>query len=396
MMQSQPVSCNTLANLASVAPSSLRSGDPSAIRQVRDMVEKQASQDNVDDVTRMHLLSLFDKSVAASRESVTARKIADQYTIDSSQQTEKSTSSSSMTTHHSKTGSHESTTTTTKKTTTARTPAIDPADAMSLGAHDNLRDLVEFGRTASAGPIGAEAEAVGWLLATDRFVQAQELPTGLKVLAAEPLFDTFLGVSAPSSAAKGTATKSVWSQYLGRAAQSARTLGPMMGGVGGGPDSTGSHTSTNSHTGTSSKSSSSTRSGTSSTAQDQANAQVVLGAAEQQMDQVASRLSPSELKIALSGYVQQLRSGIGIGGGPTHGIPASPHGSDTMPSGGTTTPGGWGTSSGSTRPGSGMMGPSYGNPSSTPPKPSPGTDVAPGSTPGTGSSPSGSPNAPVR
>src|SRR5690606_6031531 len=104
---------------------------------------------------------------------------------------------------------------------------IEPSDLASLSARDSLNDLLLFARASGSGALATEAEALAWVLATDRFLQVESLAPPLRVFASEPLFESMLGVPTPQQAQAlevNRVTRQVWNQYLETAVQAAEMM----------------------------------------------------------------------------------------------------------------------------------------------------------------------------
>ena len=86
--------CAAIAQLAAVAPTDLQRADEGAVKAVRDVIEKRAEFERLDDTMKMQVLALFDKGEAAAREAVQARVIADRYAMAGAQRTERRTGGS--------------------------------------------------------------------------------------------------------------------------------------------------------------------------------------------------------------------------------------------------------------------------------------------------------------
>jgi hypothetical protein len=375
---SSAAACGTVASEANVSPQALRIGDTTALQTVRDHVEQGAKGANLSDDTKNQLLTLYDRGTAAARESNAAMQVAVRYMLGTSQVSGMGGGPTGTTS-----AAPPPPRPTSRRAQMNAVPRITPAEADALRAHDKLRDLSQFAHSTSAGPMANEADALAWLLSAERFMQTPQLPTRLKVLAAEPLFDTQLGVPTPS-AAQGEVAKipnSLWSQYLDSGAKAVRESGATSmqapgGGYGGGPtgSSTGGATtgatSPTNHAGTRNRSSQ----------KDLANWREVTSYVEQRMDAVAQRIPPSDLRQALNSYADEIRTEA-IGGGP--GRPPSGGQMQMPPSGG-----------GMTAPPSGgtQMAPPSGGTQMAPPSGTPRTTPPPsGTTPGHGGTAPGAP-----
>jgi hypothetical protein len=182
---STPARCDYVARAVNADPASISSGDPASIAAVRKAVERRLSTEGASSDTMIKSLALFDKGVAAAKEARAAQ------------------------------------------------------DALSSGddrvrAHSALDDIYKFGRMHDATPAAAEAQAIAWVIATDRFLDVASLPTAQKSLAAEPLFTGILMVHPPTPQAGHEAA--AWRSYASAAARAAGSRARASGkAVGGGP-----------------------------------------------------------------------------------------------------------------------------------------------------------------
>jgi hypothetical protein len=182
---STPARCDYVARAVNADSASISRGDPAAIVSVRKAVERRLSTEKASSDTSINSLALFDKGVAAAKEARAAQ------------------------------------------------------DALSSGddrvrAHTALDDLYRFGRMHDSTPVAAEAQAIAWVIATDRFLDVASLPTAQKSLAAEPLFTGILMVHPP--APKAGYEAAAWRNYAASAARAAGSRTHASGkAVGGGP-----------------------------------------------------------------------------------------------------------------------------------------------------------------
>ena len=197
--------CKTAAAAASVPVATLRDGDALAIQELRIALERRIIREEFDDVTRLHILATFDKTLAAAREAWKARDLADA--------TEKQVASADK--------AH-------------RTPLrLDAREGDLLRSREKLHALLEFAQLSDAGTLAAEAEAAAWILGTDRFLLADELPDPLRPLTAEPLLAGLMDVAPPNDAAGSPSRvpQRAWGDYLRLAAGSVPMLqGTAIGG----------------------------------------------------------------------------------------------------------------------------------------------------------------------
>lgn len=338
--------CGPVARAVGISPMQLRTLEEPAVRSVREAIEKRAGEERLDDAMRTSVLAMYDKSMGAAREAMRARQVADRYTMMGAERTER--------TMPSRGGPSAA-----RGATRAPTePTIDADDARSLAAHDRLRDLVQFARTADAGPLATEAEAVGWITAADRFLRVESLPQRMRVLAAEPLLDGMLGVSPPTGAddpAKMPPT--AWSSYLDAAS---RSLGLAGTGPSGSIGPAAGH-GEKARAGDDKKTGKPDKAGKPGHAapgkgaaapkgarrDDQTALRDVMAAVAQRMDGVSHRMPASELRSTLDGLAARMRGADGgVGGGLQNPRGAAPPsrprstGDDVpMPPGGATSPG---------------------------------------------------------
>ena len=167
--------CEYVARAVNLDPSTIASGDPATIATVRKVVERRLATDSASPEATNHALALFDKGVAAAKEARVAEN--------------------------------------------AQSTGGD-----QFRAHSALGDLYKFGQSQGTSPIGTEAQALAWIIATDRFLDVESLPADQKALAAEPLFTAILMVPPPAAQAGREAP--AWKNYLSTAARSA---GPATG-----------------------------------------------------------------------------------------------------------------------------------------------------------------------
>lgn len=353
--------CSGFAGILGVPVQALRVGDRSASNEIRNTIDKLAQNQNLSPSMRDQLLSFFDKGMAAARERSEAQGIVSRLSgaMGGGPRTTPSGSATTSAPGASTGGSmgHAA----------AGTGSVSSSDADALRAHDSLRDLVQFAHGSNAGSLASEAEGLAWLIAAQRFMSTAQLPPKLKVLAAEPLFDTLLGVPAPA-AAKGNPQKfsnRLWSQYLSAASRAAREGGTAgAAGVGGVPPATGAG-----DTGaTSGATGRAARGGA-----EMNDWRQIVGLLQQRIDTFAQQIPPSDLRQTMAMYAQELRAAA-VGGGPAmrpgnnmqnptnpmnpmnHNAPKSAPHSGQQPGGGASSPGG-GTSApsggGSSQPGGG-------------------------------------------
>jgi len=307
--------CNALApNLSAEQFSQL---DHASVTEVREAIERRAVEERLDDVARMQMLGLFDRGIEAEREAMEALQVGDRFSIVGAMPTTSSAPPSRRI--HAE---------------------IEPSDLATLSARDSLNDLLLFARASGSGALATEAEALAWVLATDRFLQTESLAPPLRVFAAEPLFESMLGVPTPQQAQSLDAnrvTRQVWNQYLetavqavemmpspGRAQQQqpqgmaptpeqARPMSPMMrprGPIGGGRDEA-------------------MPGGPAMSQEEQEKMKRIVDRVSQRMDALSRRMPASDLRMTLDSYAAELRSlPIGIGGGPEE----SPQREQPMPS----------------------------------------------------------------
>lgn len=276
--------------------------DHASVSEVRQAIERRAAEERLDDVTRMQMLGLFDRGIEAERETLEALEVGDRYSIVGAMPTT-SDAPPSRRIHG----------------------EIEPSDLATLSAHDSLNDLLLFARASGSGALATEAEALAWVLATDRFLQVESLAPPLRVFAAAPLFEAMLGVPTPQQAQSLDAsriTRQVWDQFLetavkavemmprpgrqqqpGMAPEQARpmTSSPMvrqrppigggrMEGMPGGP---------------------------AMSQEEERKMKLIIDRVSERMDALSRRMPASDLRMTLDSYAAELRSlPLGVGGGP--------------------------------------------------------------------------------
>lgn len=365
--------CGSLA--PNVSASDFRQLDETAVRAVRDQIERRASEERLDDTMRMHLLALYDRGIAAEREALAGEKIGDQYAVAGAQRTAGQRPRTQVTGREGRA----------MGAGLRQQQAVPQADLAALSSHDRLRDLLQFARTSDAGALGSEAEGLAWVLGADRFVQVEVLPPRLKPFAAEPLFDALLGVPTPPQAQGLDVTKmtpAIWSQYLETAARTVGMGAPPgptgavdhdpydasfakrapkqsaqhgrgvhrrgQGAIGGGQGQAAQPGAARPVR----------RGPAGQAARDQQNMREILTAVSQRMEALSRRMPASDLRIALDNYATELQSSqIGVGGGPHPGMMRPHHG------------GGGGTMGPGMQPPGGTMGPGTMQPSPSPMQP---------------------------
>lgn len=289
--------CNALA--PNVSAEDFSTLDTLSVQAVRDAIERRAAEGRLDDSARMQMLALYDRGIEAEREALRSLEVGDKYAVDVA--VEPSPSSRQP-----------------------RGPAIDPTDLGILSARDRLSDLLLFSRASESGALATEAEALAWVLATERFLQTEALPTRLRVYAAEPLFESLLSVPTPQQADSldpSRITQAVWSQYLETAVKAAEMM-PQL------PSTSGSRMQNRvgsqagkaqvvgepqSQKPPSSGDASSPRAASS----DQKNMQKIVVIIGQRMEALSRRMPASDLRLTLDSFANELRAQpSGIGGGP--------------------------------------------------------------------------------
>lgn len=309
--------CNALApNLTAEQFSQL---DHASVSEVREAIQRRAAEERLDEVARMQMLALFDRGIEAEREAMDALQVGDRHSIIGAMPTTSSAPPSRRI--HAE---------------------IEPSDLASLSARDSLNDLLLFARASGSGALATEAEALAWVLATDRFLQVESLAPPLRVFASEPLFESMLGVPTPQQAQAlevNRVTRQVWNQYLetavqaaemmprpGRAPQQqpqgmsptpeqARPTSPMMrprAPIGGGRD--------NGMPG-----------GPAMSQEEQQKVKRIVEMVSERMEALSRRMPASDLRLTLDSYAAELRElPIGVGGGPEE--PHQPQQREPMPS----------------------------------------------------------------
>jgi hypothetical protein len=102
---------------------------------------------------------------------------------------------------------------------------------------DSLGDLDHFARDMKLSVVGAEAQALAWILGARRFAEEPPAAGPNKIVAGEALVSAVL--DAPGSRGK-TSTPASWNQYVASAARSLRSGAARSGqAIGGGPPSSG-------------------------------------------------------------------------------------------------------------------------------------------------------------
>lgn len=295
--------CNALAPNVSAADFSQL--DEMSVRAVRDAIERRAAEERLDDTARMQMLALYDRGIEAEREAMQAMQIGDRFSLASQAAQPSGPPERRM---HAQ---------------------IEPADLGTLSARDRLGDLLLFARASGSGALATEAEGLAWVLAADRFLQVVSLPPPIRVFAAEPLFESMLGVPTPQQAQNldiNRVTKQVWTQYLETAARAVEMMpGPQQpsgqnmrpssmersqreakahvapqrprGPVGGGRGQQGA-------------------AGPAMSAEEQQNMQKVVSLVSQRMEALSRRMPASDLRMTLDSYAAELRQQPSIGGGP--------------------------------------------------------------------------------
>lgn len=292
--------CNSLA--PNVTAEQFGQLDHTSVSEVREAIQRRAAEERLDEVARMQMLALYDRGIEAERESMEALQVGDRYSIIGAMPTT-STAPPSRRIH----------------------AEIEPSDLMSLSARDSLNDLLLFARASGSGALATEAEALAWVLATDRFLQVESLAPPLRVFAAEPLFESMLGVPTPQQAQAldvNRVTRQVWNQYLETAVQAvemmpppartpqqpqgmspeqARPMSPTMRPrppIGGGRDD-------------------GMPGGPAMSQEEQQKVKRIVEMVSQRMEALSRRMPASDLRLTLDSYAAELRTlPIGIGGGP--------------------------------------------------------------------------------
>lgn len=282
--------------------------DHASVMEVREAIERRAAEERLDDIARMQMLGLFDRGIEAEREALEALAVGDRYSVVGAM-----------------------------PTTSDAPPArrihgeIEPSDLATLSARDSLDELLLFARASGSGALAAEAEALAWILATDRFLQVESLAPPLRVFAAEPLFEGMLGVPTPQQAQSfdiNRVNRQVWDQYLetavkaaemmprpgrqqqqqpGMAPEQARPMSPpmmrsrppigggRMEGMPGGPLMS---------------------------QEEERKIKMIVDRVSERMEGLSRRMPASDLRMTLDSYAAELRTlPLGIGGGPEQPMP---------------------------------------------------------------------------
>lgn len=300
--------CNSLApNISAQDFSQL---DEISVSAVRDAIERRAAEERLDDTARMHMLALFDRGIEAEREAVQAMRIADRYSVIGATPTSRSSAPPSRRIH----------------------AEIEPTDLATLSARDRLQDLLLFSRASGSGALSTEAEALAWVLATDRFLQVETLAPPVRVFAAEPLFESMLGVATPQQAQMldiNRVNRQVWTQYLEMGARAAEMMpsaeqpsgqrmqpgsmerSPSEPSAAGPANPSGPRGQMRGNRGETAPG------GPAMSPEEQKNMQRIVSLISQRMEALSRRMPASDLRMTLDSYAAELKTQpIGIGGGP--------------------------------------------------------------------------------
>ncbi len=201
-----PERCRSAAQAANVLPNALERADSSALDAVRRLVEARLSSGAALSEASSNALAFFDRGTSAAKEAQLA--------------------------HEAFFGVRSGLQDRTGQTAGSSSALIRGAD--DARAHRSLDLLYQFGRSLGSIQSGAEAQALAWIIAVDRFTAVRHVPAQQKSLAAEPLLSGILNVAPPPST---TGATSDWNQYV---ATAARELGAMSASgsaraIGGGP-----------------------------------------------------------------------------------------------------------------------------------------------------------------
>lgn len=281
--------CNALAPHVSAAAFSKL--DENSVRAVRDSIEQRAQQERLDDIARMQMLALYDRGIEAEREALQAMQTASRF-ADSQGNID-----------------------------------IEAQDLTAMSARDRLQDLLLYARSSGSGAMATEAEGLAWVLASDRFLQVESLPPPLRVFAAEPLFESMLGVPTPQQAESfdiRRVNQQVWSQYLETAAKAAEILPRLEQQPSGqrmqpGParaakarvlaqQQPGARPPPSAGRGEA-------RGARAMSAEDQQNMQQIVSVISQRIEALSRRMPASDLRMTLDSYAAELRT-LPVGGGP--------------------------------------------------------------------------------
>lgn len=301
--------CNSLA--PNVSAQDFSKLDEMSVSAVRDAIDRRAAEERLDDAARMHMLALFDRGIEAEREAMQAMQIADRYSIVGATPTAQGSAAPSRRIH----------------------AQIEPTELSTLSANDRLQDLLLFSRASGSGALATEAEALGWVLATDRFLQVDSLAPPVRVFAAEPLFETMLGVPTPQQAQMldiNRVNRQVWSQYLETAARAAEMMpnAEQQGGQRMQPGSMersqpqvqGQAQAQNQPTPRGQmrgQRGQAPMGGPAMSPEEQKNMQEIVSVISQRMEALSRRMPASDLRMTLDSYAAELRTQpMGIGGGP--------------------------------------------------------------------------------
>lgn len=279
--------------------------DELSVRAVRDAIEQRAASERLDDAARMAMLALYDRGIEAEREAKQAMQIADRYSIVGAMPTAQPSAPPARRIH----------------------AQIEPNDLNALSARDRLGDLLLFARASGSGPLATEAEGLAWVLATDRFLQVETLAPPLRVYAAEPLFESMLGVPTPQQAQALDAsrvTRQVWMQYLETAAKAAEMMPSGQQSMRRQPPSSqgqaqampqGRQQAQPPRGG--GRPSENMPGGPAMSPQEQQEMSRIVSLISQRMEALSRRMPASDLRMTLDSYAAELRSQpMGVGGGP--------------------------------------------------------------------------------
>lgn len=301
--------CNSLA--PNVSAQDFSQLDEISVSAVRDAIERRAAEERLDDAARLHMLALFDRGIEAEREAMQAMQIADRYSVFGATPTAQSSAPPSRRIH----------------------AEIEPAALATLSSRDRLQDLLLFSRASGSGALSTEAEALAWVLATDRFLQVETLAPPVRVFAAEPLFESMLGVPTPQQAQMldiNRVNRQVWSQYLETAARAAEMM-PSAEHPSGQRMQPGSMERSQAepraegmaqppgppHGPMRGNQAQAAPGGPAMSPEEQKNMQRIVTLISQRMEALSRRMPASDLRMTLDSYAAELRTQpVGIGGGP--------------------------------------------------------------------------------
>jgi len=219
----------TTAKAANVSPAALYSGDPAATDAVRKAIDARLSAEGASSDAANGTLTLYDKGIAASKESRSAHDSL--ALVGEAHEAMRNRAGSANAPKKGSTGAHGG-----AGAQGAGQGALGAQTADQIRAHAALTDLYQYGRSLGATESGTQAQALAWVIGANRFMDVNQVPPPAKSLVAEPLFAALLNVPAPAPAAGRAAP--AWNEYLAAAARSVSATSGRTGtgqAVGGGP-----------------------------------------------------------------------------------------------------------------------------------------------------------------